>query len=653
MQRLQKIREETCGGFSDYIAGTSGGSGWSAMPSHVYLHSGSSQAKATQMPTQHTLRRSVCNAPISSDAQVAIERLGPFYSTGNGDWTQAGNGILPSSIHTPTSNATIFNVANLNSQLQGKDLFIKGVLISPVSKNGSFIGFPPLHVHHAHLTPHSSAFENYERILPRSTRDTDMRIRSAGSGRISLGHNLIGQQHGDSLCRTSDGADDFSCLLHQLPDSQGYRIQNSTGLGFDFEVNDVRMPSNPLRSMSTSDMPDPLEALEWYMEVAVIYSHKQHTEATFLHFSNPTSGGGPATYALPIDESTSLIYFNYTHDWSSHVSDHGPSSPWGKQIFGDSNKSKSAEFMSAMARDIDAGAIQQLGAGTVSNIHIHTHQSMFDSLLVFKESNRGDKVFQAIDSLRPEGTRLPYIPECHNDTLEATKVRLVELALGQGRAQLLCEATKPGLVWEAIPTAARAHSATEKEGSSSGTGTHAPHAPHAYHDRLMDLQCLKNIRLEQGDTITVVAFNKARPTSTAGPVTRSSPSRWGRAVYEGERFAQSQHTIVRMDFVSDAARDRAEARRRSWSSKGKDTSGKPKNLRGAILEGNPSAATAASSDTGKATQSESESESEGFYAPPALFLWQRWVHYEEHEPMFGGQARLSSMVSQCPASISL
>jgi hypothetical protein len=79
----------------------------------------------------------------------------------------------------------------------------------------------------------------------------------------------------------------------------------------------------------------------------------------------------------------------------------------------------------------------------------------------------------------------------------------------------------------------------------------------------MDLHCMKNIHLEAGDTITVVAFNKARPTSTSGQMTRAGPAFKGPGVFEKGLFAQSQHTIVRMDFVSDKARARSEARQQT------------------------------------------------------------------------------------------
>jgi hypothetical protein len=216
------------------------------------------------------------------------------------------------------------------------------------------------------------------------------------------------------------------------------------------------------------------------------------------------------------------MYFNYTHD--------GP----GLQI----NNTDGPGVQDTEGTDDtdNTNDVQKLGAGIVSNIHVHVHQTMFDSLLIFRESNRQNTVFAAIDPIRPKDQYLPYIPECHNDTLERTKGRLMELALGPRKAQLLCEATKPGLVWTKTPTANCA-SSSGASGVGADKDASASTDHYGYHGRLIDLHCLENIRLEAGDALTIVAFNKAPATSTAGKFTRSENGWKGPGVYENGEFA--------------------------------------------------------------------------------------------------------------------
>ena len=90
------------------------------------------------------------------------------------------------------------------------------------------------------------------------------------------------QNQGDSLCQTQtqteDGSfetqDDFSYLLHQLPNGEAMRIHDSSGFELNFEVNDIRIPATP---PTNADKPESLEGLEWYFEVAIIWNYKPQT----------------------------------------------------------------------------------------------------------------------------------------------------------------------------------------------------------------------------------------------------------------------------------------------------------------------------------------------------------------------------------------
>merc|ERR1711966_353508 len=190
-------------------------------------------------------------------------------------------------------------------------------------------------------------------------------------------------------------------------------------------------------------------------------------------------------------------------------------------------------------------------------------------------------------------------------------------------------------------------------------------------DRRMDMHCLDNIRLEPGDTLTFVAFNKARPTSTAGVITRGSLGHTNAGVYEEGLFAQSQHTIVRMDFVSDkalAATAAAAAAAAAAASIGQDGAPMRKGLRGSTIT---------------TTTTTTTTTSPNVYAPASMYVTQRWpqstpvescilstmgkiagddqhrilgkatssCEQKYHEHIWS--ARMTNMVSACPDTISL
>lgn len=213
MQYLEQVREKQCGRFQQ------NNSAWTTTPvSSNYSHqTGASAYNTGTTTTYHKINRSLCTAEHPDPAlakdgvQVSIERLGPFRSTGNMDWTSFTGKAFP----------------NLTSQLEGKDMFVKGVLTAPVFANGTFIGYPPLHMHHLHLHPHASEQETLQRILPRLNSSST--VGTVGGGYAYMDHHILAQMHGDSVCRTQEGKDDFSCLLHQLPDGQAMRVRNSTG----------------------------------------------------------------------------------------------------------------------------------------------------------------------------------------------------------------------------------------------------------------------------------------------------------------------------------------------------------------------------------------------------------------------------------------
>lgn len=122
-------------------------------------------------------------------------------------------------------------------------------------------------------------------------------------------------------------------------DSQGFRL--------DFETNEVRAPRSATAAGDAA--PSLLVPLEFYVKVALLWTPRPLLPASYLHFAAPESSSGPVTCAVPLDVSSSRVYFNYTHVWR----DDGQLPTWDLQD-------------GRLAADV-----QGLGAGTVFNIVGH------------------------------------------------------------------------------------------------------------------------------------------------------------------------------------------------------------------------------------------------------------------------------------------
>ena len=68
----------------------------------------------------------------------------------------------------------------------------------------------------------------------------------------------------------------MDCLLSQLDDDKGYRIDKSTGFPADFEINDARHK--------------PLDDLEFFVDLAFIYTETELKPTTFMQMGNPPIG---------------------------------------------------------------------------------------------------------------------------------------------------------------------------------------------------------------------------------------------------------------------------------------------------------------------------------------------------------------------------
>jgi len=217
--------------------------------------------------------RSFCNDshPTLPDVTVSIERQGPFYSHGNLDWNQVAQ----------SSPDTLL----LRNHIANKTVYVVGTYFALVYRNGSTIGYPPLHIHHAHIHPYSKKLKSESRV--------------DGMPFEGLEHHVLIQTHGDGGCKPEEGGTD--CNLHQLPDGQGYRVYNSDGFNINYEINDVR----PNRS----------EPLEFFVDIVVMWTYKKKTETTFMQIGSPVAGAGWMTYIMPLDSNSNVAYWNHTNQW--------------------------------------------------------------------------------------------------------------------------------------------------------------------------------------------------------------------------------------------------------------------------------------------------------------------------------------------------
>ena len=281
--------------------------------------------------------------------------------------------------------------------------------------------------------------------------------------RVTLGdnHAILIQSHGDSACLRDEGGG--ACLLQLLPKGYGYRINNGQkGLSADFEINDVRAKGSP--------------PLPFYVELAVKWTAKRLVPVTHMTLSNPI-GGGPGCYLIPLGASN-LVYYNWTNFLF------GP----GKMLF--------------------------------DNFVVHTHQTMFDSLWIFK----GNGVYAALEKWRQrtplatggnrkklppaeysrkhaspaawKGAMLPYDVSNHaGQSLSHLQREILDAVTKDGKGELVCEVAKPGL--ECLDSGGPRLNNTVK-----------------YFDRRAPLTCAGaaagGVRLEANEQLTVIAFNTVR-----------------------------------------------------------------------------------------------------------------------------------------------
>lgn len=539
----------------------------------------------TYKPKTYFVKRFICerkwgiDAPEgyeNDDLTVTIERLGPFKSYGDYDW----NTILDYN-----------DAANLSSKVSDRDIFVSGTFFLPVFANGSIISYPPLHVHHTHLHPysgkgmkdkievdlarikqmilefegngaiHAETSKEYESLkeifvdLKKKGMLEDLKTVLSEALQMKVNHHVVLQGHGDGECTIEQGGSD--CVLHLLEPGHGYRVHDTQGFTGNFEINDVRNRNrNYTDYLATAFSFEQSEkAMTKVKEYFKDHSAKLSSSILESIISSLDDNSSPHTQASSKSrnlEGTLPGYDQYIDKLDEHMLEFyiDVGIIWSKKKKIETTFLQFGNPPTGMAWMTYAFPLDRhsnfmfynftnyfLGSGELSNFILHTHMVYADSIYVFK----GDDVFGALDKYLTENKgSLPYIFECHNTNLDVKKQEILQLVLDTS-AELVCEGTKPTLVLYC----------DKKDDDNC-----------IYRDRRIDFNCLEKVRLEEGEILSIITFNRVRDFTTGGKEARPDiranevPNLNSLAVSSsfGLGWVSHQHSFFRGDFVSDKAR---------------------------------------------------------------------------------------------------
>jgi len=172
-----------------------------------------------------------------------IQRVGPFTSTGGGDYHDF---LLP-----------------LETMAARMDhLYLTALGAMPVNAFGEAIGYPPIHIHHTHIGSMSADYE-LNRLAILNYGNTDPPFHSEPSLPKSLIRANVLDVHGDRQCHSELGG--VKCLFYAMP--EGFSIRLDTEFFIWGLLNDVR--------------PSDSKQMTWWMEYAVRYE-SQRSRSLFL-----------------------------------------------------------------------------------------------------------------------------------------------------------------------------------------------------------------------------------------------------------------------------------------------------------------------------------------------------------------------------------
>lgn len=163
------------------------------IPENKHLYpKGSPWGAKYQYPAKKikSILASTCHLDEENGRQWEIARIGPFTTTGGYDWVQIGWDDL-------------WGFSRILKDYP-EGVFLLKQHMTPVLKDGTRIGFPPLHIHHIHVGP-----------SPYVRQRSDP-VGCAFKGERCWSPARTAEVHGDYVCFDRDGGND--CHIEDYPE---------------------------------------------------------------------------------------------------------------------------------------------------------------------------------------------------------------------------------------------------------------------------------------------------------------------------------------------------------------------------------------------------------------------------------------------------
>jgi hypothetical protein len=222
-----------------------------------------------------SLLASNCETTNDDGSRWTITRIGPFRTTGGYDWTQVG----------------WENLWDIKGKLEEypEGIYAVEQFSAPVTRDGTRIGNPPIHVHHIHIGP-----------MPGVRQHLDM-LDCVLSGNQCYNPTRVMEHHGDYQDVSTSPGQGLDILTESIP--LGYGKLLTYPLGLEGDINDERALNS--------------EPLEWYYELGVRWVPLREKDGTLstikpINFHN---FAGPGNYDRNNQHSWIFTYQSPTdHD---------------------------------------------------------------------------------------------------------------------------------------------------------------------------------------------------------------------------------------------------------------------------------------------------------------------------------------------------
>jgi hypothetical protein len=222
---------------------------------------------ATKVPPG-TIRAATCETVNDDGTRWTVTRLGPFITTGGYDWTQVG----------------WENLWDLSAKLKEypEGIYAVEQFSGAVSKDGTRISNPPIHIHHIHIGPQPGI---------RQRRDNYACVKF---GKDCYDPTRVFEHHGDYQDLASAPGEGLDILQETIP--EGYGKFLDFPLGLEGDINDERAPNSP--------------PLEWYYQLGVrwVPYREKNGEVSKILPINFHNFAGPGNYKKENQHSYIFTY---------------------------------------------------------------------------------------------------------------------------------------------------------------------------------------------------------------------------------------------------------------------------------------------------------------------------------------------------------